>query len=161
MVHRLFDQLEAGQRPRESFDSLLTLGEHCSEREQRAERAERELIKVKLLTHLSERIGERMSAVITGVEPFGLFAQGVELPAEGLVAIHSLRDDIYDYDADSHSLTGRRVGNRFQLGDPIQVEIARVDVDRRTLEFRLVERYGRVGPGANAGGGFARRVSFP
>ncbi|MFM7070231.1 MAG: ribonuclease R family protein [Planctomycetota bacterium] len=144
-VHRLFDQLEAGQRPRESFDALMALGEHCSEREQRAERAERELIKVKLLTHLAERIGERMAAVITGVEPFGLFAQGVELPAEGLVSISSLLDDMYDYDADSHSLTGRRAGNRFQLGDPIQVEIARVDVDRRTLEFRVVDRFRRGG----------------
>ncbi len=151
VVHRLFDQLETGHRPRESFDALLTLGEHCSEREQRAERAERELIKVKLLAHLAERIGERMEAVITGVEPFGLFAQGVELPAEGLVSIQSLLDDIYDYDADSHSLTGRRAGNRFQLGDPIQVEIARVDVDRRTLEFRIVQRFGRVGPRGSAG----------
>ncbi len=63
------------------------LGEHCSDREQRAEAAERELTKVKLLSYLRERIGEEMDAVITGVEDFGLFAQGVELPAEGLVHV--------------------------------------------------------------------------
>ncbi|MFO0901713.1 MAG: ribonuclease R [Pirellulales bacterium] len=142
-VHRLFDQLAQGKRPRETVEHLAMLGEHCSDREQRAERAERELIKVKLLTHLAERLGERMQAVITGVEPFGLFAQGVELPAEGLIHIDSLRDDVYHYDASSHSLTGRRAGHNYRLGDVIEVEIARVDPDRRALDFRLVKRSAR------------------
>ncbi|MFO0871345.1 MAG: ribonuclease R [Pirellulales bacterium] len=139
-VHRLFDALARGQRPHHTIESLAMLGEHCSEREQRAERAERELVKVKLLTHLAERIGERMQAVITGVEPFGLFAQGVKLPAEGLIHIDSLRDDVYHYEASSHSLTGRRAGEQYRLGDVIEVEISRVDPDRRALDFRLVKR---------------------
>lgn len=142
-VHRLFDLLAQGKRPPDTLEQWMMLGEHCSEREQRAERAERELIKVKLLTHLAERIGERMQAVITGVEPFGLFAQGVELPAEGLIHIDSLRDDIYHYDAASHSLTGRRAGHNYRLGDVIEVEIGRVDPDRRALDFRLVKRSAR------------------
>lgn len=139
-LHRLLDQLDAGKKSGDSFEQWMMLGEHCSEREQRAERAERELIKVKLLTHLAERIGERMEAVITGVEPFGLFAQGVKLPAEGLIHIDSLRDDIYHYDASTHSLTGRRAGHNYRLGDVLEVEIHRVDPDRRALDFRLVRR---------------------
>ncbi|HRX79255.1 MAG TPA: S1 RNA-binding domain-containing protein, partial [Pirellulaceae bacterium] len=113
------------------------LGEHCSEREQRAASAERELIKVKLLTYLSSRVGEQMDAVITGVERFGLFACGRELPADGLIHISSLQDDTYQFDADTHSLVGRRAGNSFRLGDLIRVEIAHVDVDRRSLDFRI------------------------
>ena len=93
------------------------LGRHCSDREQRAEAAERELTKLKLLAYLSDRIGEEMDAVVTGVESFGLFVQGVELPAEGLVRVDALSDDYYPFDRGTHTLTGRRSGNRYRLGD--------------------------------------------
>jgi ribonuclease R len=82
--------LANGERPADDFDHLAVIGGHCSDREQRAEAAERELIKVKLLTFLSNRIGEQMEAVITGVEEFGLFTQGIELPAEGLIRTETL-----------------------------------------------------------------------
>lgn len=142
-VHRLCDLLARGRRPHQHGDELASLGEHCSEREQRAERAERELVKVKLLTLLSQRIGQQFDAVITGVESFGIFAQGVELPAEGLIHVNALRDDYYDYDPSTHALVGRRAGNVLRLGDPIVVEIARVDVDRRELDLQLVKRQSR------------------
>ena len=137
-IHRMIESIVRGKTPDNDFDQQALLGEHCSEREQRAASAERELIKVKLLTYLSSRIGEEMDAVITGVERFGLFACGRELPADGLIHISSLQDDNYQFDADTHSLVGRRAGNSFRLGDLIRVEIAHVDVDRRSLDFRLV-----------------------
>ncbi len=149
-VHRMLDALLIGQRPADDFDQMALLGEHCSIREQRAEQAERELIRVKLLTYLKERIGEQMDAVVTGVTKFGLFAQGLDLPAEGLLHIKSLVDDTYDFEPRSHSLVGRR-GNTFRLGDPIRVEIVRVDPDLRELDFRLVSKGGRTRP-ARAGG---------
>ena len=62
---------------------LTALGEHCSKMERRAEAAERELVKLKLLTYLSERIGTEMEAVITGVADYGFFAQAETLPVEG------------------------------------------------------------------------------
>jgi ribonuclease R len=139
-VHRLIESFVSGRRPASDVDHLILLGEHCSEREQRAEKAERELTKVKLLSYLNKRIGEEMEAVITGVEKFGLFAQGVELPAEGLIHISALQDDYYRYDQRSHSLVGMRAGNSFRLGDLIRVEVARVDIDRRELDFRIVKR---------------------
>ena len=137
-VHRMLDQIFEGKHPVNDMTQLLVLGEHCSEREQRAERAERELIKVKLLNYLSDRIGMKMDAVVTGVEDFGLFAQGVQLPAEGLIHVNSLQDDYYHYDDKTHSLVGRRQGNSYRLGDVIEVEISHVDVDRRELDFRMV-----------------------
>ncbi|HVX10904.1 MAG TPA: ribonuclease R [Pirellulales bacterium] len=143
-IHRLLELLLKGGKPRQDFSQLAVLGEHCSEREQRAEEAERELTKVKLLNYLSERIGQELNAVITGVESFGFFAQGVELPAEGLVHLTSLTDDSYQYDRRSHTLSGRREDNQFRLGDRVRVVVARVDVDRRELDFRLVERRGRA-----------------
>lgn len=139
-VHRLLDALATGKKPRSDFGELAVLGEHCSDRERRAEAAERELTRVKLLNYLATRIGEELEAVVTGVEEFGLFVQGVQLPAEGLLHINSLQDDFYRYDRASHTLSGFRTGNAYRLGDRLRVLVARVDVDRRELDFRLASR---------------------
>ncbi|MEX2185320.1 MAG: VacB/RNase II family 3'-5' exoribonuclease [Pirellulales bacterium] len=143
-VHRLLDALSAKKKPRTDLSELAALGEHCSQRERRAEAAERELVKVKLLDYMSTRIGDEMDAVVTGVQQFGLFAQGIELPAEGLIHVTSLQDDYYRYDKTTHSLTGYRKDNVFRLGDMVRVAVARVDVDRRELDFRIVARGGRA-----------------
>lgn len=137
-IHRLLDRLLAGKKQRGDMNELTVLGAHCSDREQRAESAERELIKVKLLSYMNQRLGEQMDAVVTGVEEFGLFVQGIELPAEGLVHISALHDDYYHFDSVTHSLMGRREGNLYRLGDVVKVEIYHVDLDRRQLDFRIV-----------------------
>jgi len=139
VIHRMFDVLADGKRPPQDFGSMSMLGEHCSDREQRAEKAERELKKIKLLNYLKGKIGSQMDAVITGVEEYGLFAQGVDLPAEGLIHVEALQDDYYDFDRKAHTLVGRRTGNVFRLGDVIHVEVVHVDLDRRELDFRLVK----------------------
>ena len=144
-VHRALDLLARGRRA--AADGLPRLGEECSLLERRAEAAERELVKLKLLLFLSSRTGEEMNAVVTGVESFGLFVQGLEMPAEGLVALASLPDDSYRFERTSHTLIGRRAGNSFRLGDRVRVTVFRVDLDRRTLDFRLVEVGGRVARG--------------
>jgi ribonuclease R len=139
-VHRLVDAMLLGPKPKNDVDELFILAQHCSDREQRAEAAERELTKLKLLAYMSTRIGEEMEAIVTGVESFGLFVQGVKLPAEGLLSIDSLSDDYYDFDRASHTLCGRRDGNSFRLGDLLQVAVARVDLERRELDFRLASK---------------------
>jgi len=137
-IHRMVDDLVRDKKPAADFEQQALLGEHCSEREQRAESAERELKKVKLLTHMSKCIGDQIDAVVTGVERFGLFAMGVELPAEGLVHITSMHDDHYKFDPNTHRLMGYRADNSYRLGDLVRVEVAHVDVERRELDFRLV-----------------------
>lgn len=141
-VHRLIDTLNRGRKPTQHMNELLILGDHCSEREQRATDAERQLNKVKLLNYLSDKIGLELDGVITGVENFGLFVTGTELPAEGFVHISSLTDDYYRYDRARHIVEGFRTGNSFRLGDPVRVAVAAVDVDARELDFRLIGREG-------------------
>src|SRR6185295_17873960 len=118
------------------------LGDHCSDREQRAAEAERELKKLKLLLYMSDKIGMELDGVITGVENFGLFITGVEIPAEGFVHISSLTDDYYRYDRAGHVIAGFRSGNSYRLGDTVRVAVAAVDIDTRELDFRLVSRTG-------------------
>jgi ribonuclease R len=105
--------------------------------ERRAETAERELVKLRLLIYLSERLGEQLDAVITGVADYGFFAQAERFPAEGLIHVSSLVDDYYWFDEGAHTLEGRRTKRRFRLGDRVRVEVARVDLQRRMLDLRL------------------------
>ena len=143
-VHRLLDSLSRGKPPEQQMESLLALGDHCSEREQRAAEAERELKKVKLLLYLKDKVGTQLDGIVTGVENFGLFVTGTALPAEGFVHISALSDDYYKYDRAGHVIKGFRSGNTYRLGDPVQVAVAAVDVERRALDFRLLGKSGSV-----------------
>ncbi len=136
-VHRLLDRWIKHGTASANVGELVALGDHCSKMERRAETAERELVKTKLLNYLSTRLGETLDAVITGVADYGFFAQAEKLPAEGLVHISSLVDDYYWFDEGAHTLEGRRTKRRFRLGDRVRVEVARVDLQRRMLDFRL------------------------
>lgn len=118
---------------------LEILGQHCSDTERRAAAAERELTKLKLLAFMAERVGEELHAIITGVERFGLFCQGTEIPVDGFVHISTLAEqDYFDFDPASVSLVGRETGTQYRLGDKVRVQVAFVDVDRRELDFRVI-----------------------
>ena len=138
IVHRLIDDLNNGRKPVQEMKTFLTWGDHCSDREGRAAQAERELNKVKLLNYMADKVGEELTGVITGVEKFGLFVMGDQIPAEGLVPIAALGDDYYKYDKATHTINGFRSGNSFRLGDPVRVAVANVNVDARELDFRLL-----------------------
>lgn len=140
-IHRWIDALLTGNRTYRgpSGEELLRLSRQCSTTERRAASAERELINVKLLAYLETRVDTEMDAIITGVDRFGFFCRGFELPAEGLVHISTISSgDYFDYDRAAQSLIGRRSGEVFRLGDRVRVKVAHVDADRRQLDFRLV-----------------------
>ncbi|MBA3483403.1 MAG: RNB domain-containing ribonuclease [Pirellulales bacterium] len=143
-VHRLFDDLAQGKKPLQNMEQILILGDHCSDREQRATEAERELNKVKLLNYLSDKIGTEMNGYITGVESFGLFVTGSDIPAEGFIPIAGLTDDYYRFDRAGHVVHGLKSGNSYRLGDAVRIAVAAVDVDRRQLDFRLLGRLGKA-----------------
>jgi ribonuclease R len=146
-----------GKRPKANFDTLATLGKHCSELEKRATEAERELTKLKLLGFMEKRIGETITAVITGVESFGIFVQGIEVPAEGLLPVTSLPPDSYQYERESRLMTGFKEGNQFRLGDQIRVTVAKVDLDQRLLEYEIADRE----PGKSSSRGGKGRSGSP
>ena len=137
IIHRMVGDLIDGKQPDASFERLAMLGNHCSDLEKRATEAERDLIKLKLLNFMAGKIGHTMSAVITGVESFGVFAQGIEIPAEGMIPVDKLPPDTYEYDRNIRTLAGFREGNEYRLGDKIEVQVTQVDPDARTLEFEI------------------------
>ena len=145
IIHRMVGALIDGQKPAADFGLLTRLGQHCSDLEQRAVKAERELTKLKLINFLRDRIGQEMDAVISGVESFGLFAQGIDLPAHGFIPIESLPGDKYKFDRGTRTLEGFRKGNRFRMGDKIRIRVVSADPDRREIEFALIlGRHGKT-----------------
>jgi ribonuclease R len=139
-VHRLLDRVIKHGKVGSDFEELLILGGHCSKMERRAEVAERELVKHKLLVYMNERLGTEMETIITGVADYGFYSQAETIPVEGLVHVSTLGDDYYRYDEASHSLIGQRTKRRYRLGDKVHVKVIRADLQRRQLDFRVVAK---------------------
>jgi ribonuclease R len=137
-IHRQLGQWLRTGKVGGDMTELVGLGDHCSKMERRAENAERDLIKLRLLTYLSERLGMEMEVIITGVADYGFFGQAELLPVEGLVHVSTLSEDYYYFEEATHSLIGRRSGRRYRLGDRVHVTVVRVDLQRRQLDFRVV-----------------------
>ncbi len=141
-VHRTVQRLLEGQStPGDPFPVLIGLGHHCSDQEQNAESAEREVTKIKLLHYLNKKLGETMKGVISGVVPEGFYVRGTEIPAEGFVPLASLPDDRYRYEKRGHVIEGFREGHRFRLGDELTVRIDQIDLARRALLLQVVDNH--------------------
>jgi ribonuclease R len=139
-VHRLVMERLAKRTGRGDRMQLEALADHCSQREQRAEAAERELVKVKLLHYMSRRVGESFEGLVTGVKADGLWIRGIEIPAEGFLPVQRLPQDQYRWERHGMRLEGYRSGNCFQLGDPLRVQVHQVDLVRRQLVWGYLER---------------------
>lgn len=142
MVHRLLDKYLSGGRSvnREKLEEQC---KHSSDMEQLAANAERASIKYKQVEFMGDHMGEEYEGVISGVTEWGLY---VELDAnlcEGLVPVRDLADDYYDFDEKNYSLVGRRHGNRYRLGDKVKVKVARANLERKQLDFVLIDDEGR------------------
>ena len=142
LVHRRLKALLAGRGPEEVKETLLEerlprIAEHCSDVERRAEAAERELLKWKLVRFLADRVGESFAGRITGVQPFGLFVFLEEYFVDGMVPIRRLTDDYYLFDPASHTLSGQERGRNFRLGGEVSVVLSEVDLRQRTLELKI------------------------
>lgn len=137
IVHRIVEKLIEGQPAKENPEVLEKLGQHCSNTEQTAENAERELVRVKLLHYLDKKVGELITGIVAGVRATGLTVRGVEIPVDGVIPVERLPQDRYHFDRETHTLEGHRSGNRFRLGDELIVRIEKVDLARRQLLFRL------------------------
>jgi ribonuclease R len=141
-VHRTVDRLVRGVKPvADPFPVLVTLGHHCSDKEQNAEWAEREVIKIKMLHFLNKQIGQTMPGVISGVTPEGFYVRGTKFPAEGFVTVNKLPNDRYRFEKHGQMLEGYRSGNRFRLGDELIVRIDEVDLARRALLLSVVANH--------------------
>lgn len=120
-------------------EQMVQLGEHCSMTERRADDATRDVVAWLKCEYMQETIGEVFEGVVSAVTGFGLFVELDDLAIEGLIHITGLPSDYYHFDAGKQRLVGERTRQVFGLGDRLQVQVARVDLDERKIDFELVK----------------------
>ena len=139
LVHRLLDRyLTLGARS-VSQPKYEDLCEHCSAQEQVAANAERASIKYKQVEFMSEHIGEEYDAVISGVTEWGMYAEINDNKCEGMIPMRTLQDDYYEFDDANYCIIGRRHRRKFTIGDAVRIRIVRANLDRKQLDFEMVE----------------------
>ncbi len=121
-----------------SLEDMLTLGEQCSLTERRADDATRDVVSWLKCEYLRTHVGEVFKGVVSSVTSFGLFVELNDIYIEGLVHITALPKDYYHHEAAHHVLVGERTQREFALGDSITVQVARVDLDERKIDFDWV-----------------------
>ena len=138
MVHRLLTKYQDGARSanKEKYEEFC---EHCSDMEQISQNAERDSIKYKMVEFMADKIGNTYDAHISGLTSYGIYAQIDETHCEGMIPIRDLGDDYYDFDEKNFLIVGRRHHTKYQLGDPIRIQVARANLERRQLDFTLAE----------------------
>jgi len=139
MVHRLLARYLDGGRS-VNKDRLEEECKHSSEMEQLAANAERSSIKYKQVEFMADKLGEEYAGVITGVTEWGLYVELDENLCEGLVPMHDLADDYYDFDEKNYCLIGRRTHARYRLGDKVRVKVARADIAKKQLDFIISDK---------------------
>ena len=140
-IHRIIKEHIRGRLNSERIahyeEILPKAAAQCSERERRADEAEREVIKMKKAEYMRNHIGEEYEGVISGVTKWGLY---VELPntVEGLVHVADMRDDHYEFSEQTYELTGVRTGRVYKLGQSVRVCVSGADKLQRTVNFDLI-----------------------
>jgi ribonuclease R len=117
---------------------MTSLGESCSRYERRADDASRDAADWLKCEYLQKRIGQQFHGIVTSVTSFGLFVQLEDLLMDGLVHVTALKRDYYQFDPVRHRLVGDMTNRSYQLGDRLLVEIARVDMEDRKVDFDLI-----------------------
>ncbi len=143
VVHRTLRESRHGlmneERKAELIDDLPEVARHTSERERRADDAERELVQWKKVRFMADKVGDEFEGYITGVTAFGLYIELVEHFVEGLVHVSTMADDYYRFVERAHILRGENTGKVYRLGDKVKVQVVKVDMERRQVDLGLTE----------------------
>ena len=138
MVHRLLTHYQEGGKSanKNKYEELC---EHSSNMEQLAANAERASIKYKQVEFMGAHLGEVFNGTISGVTEFGLYVEIDDNGCEGMVPLRFLVDDYYEFDDRNYCIWGRRYHKRYRLGDAVKIKVARANLDRKQLDFELIE----------------------
>ena len=138
MVHRLLARyLEGGRSAdRNTYEKLC---EHASERELVAAEAERASIKYKMVEFMLDKIGQTFEGHISGMNDWGIYVELDDTHIEGMIPLRDLQDDFYQFDENRYEVYGHRSKNVFTLGDAVRIRVKRTDLQKRQLDFELVQ----------------------
>ncbi len=154
LVHRAIRYAISGGKPSDysyTPSEMAAMAVHCSQRERRAEEAERDVDERFKCAWMSKHVGSEFDGTVTGVTSFGLFVELEESRVSGLVHISQLSNDYYHFDPARHLLKGERTGVQFRLGDHVRIQVLRASLEDRKIDFRLVAPRSAATPPAARG----------
>ncbi|HKR75185.1 MAG TPA: ribonuclease R [Rhodanobacter sp.] len=154
LVHRAIRYALTGGKPagyEYTPAQMATMAVHCSQRERRAEEAERDVDERYKCAWMAKHVSEEFAGVVTGVTSFGLFVELEESKVSGLVHISQLSNDYYHFDPQRHLLKGERTGAQYRLGDHVRVQVLRASLEDRKIDFRLVAPRAAAAPPPRSG----------
>jgi len=138
MVHRLLQHyLDGGKSPKS--DPYEVMCEHSSEREMMATKAERDSIKYMQIKYMQDHQDQDFKGVITGVTEWGIYIEIIENKCEGMVRTKDIKSDYYIFDEKQYALIGQDTKKVYQLGDEVIVSVKNTDLERKHLDFNLIE----------------------
>ncbi len=140
MVHRLLDRYAVKGSRSVNQEKLEEQCKHTSAQEQLAANAERASIKYKEVEYMGERLGQVFKGRISGVTEWGLYVECDDNHCEGMVPVRDLDDDFYEFDEKNYMMIGRRKKRKYQLGDPVTIQVARANLVTKQLDFALVDK---------------------
>jgi ribonuclease R len=149
LVHRAIRYAISGGKPSGysyTPTEMANMAVHCSQRERRAEEAERDVDERFKCAWMSKHVGSEFEGTVTGVTSFGLFVELAESKVSGLVHISQLSNDYYHFDPVRHLLKGERTGAQHRLGDHVRIQVLRASLEDRKIDFRLVAPRGEAKP---------------
>lgn len=143
MVHRaLAHYLAKGKALNKQALELSCV--HSSQMEKRAQDAERASVRYKQAEYMLERLGRTFTGIVSGITSWGMYVEITENKCEGMVGIRDLPGDHFRFEQERYRLVGQRTGRTFRLGDEVEVLVRAVDMEKRTVDFSLVEDGGRT-----------------
>ncbi len=136
--HRIIKKSLEGGDVTVFFEKAAVAAEHSSEREDAADNAERDVVRLKICQYMKNHVGQEFDATISSVTNFGFFAE-LDNGIEGLCRAEYIKGDYYVYDERLLQLRGERTGKTFNIGDRVKVLVAAVDIEARYIDFYLIK----------------------
>ena len=138
MTHRLLQHyLDGGNQPKQEIYEERC--KHSSQREELASKAERDSIKYMQVKYMQDHKDEIFDGVITGVTEWGIYVEITKNKCEGMVRIRDIKSDYYIFDEEQYAVVGQSTKQMYQLGDNVKVSVKNTDLERKHLDFNLIE----------------------
>lgn len=139
LVHRILHTILSGKHlPDSSYAFYEKACTHSTDQEIKAAEAERDSKKYKQVEFMMDKVGQIFNGLITGVTEWGIYAEDEETKAEGMIKLSSLGDDFYKLDPKNYSIVGEKTNRTFVLGQKIKIKLVSADLDRKTMDYEIV-----------------------
>jgi ribonuclease R len=138
MVHRLLEHYlhDGASENQQKVEGMCI---QSSMMEERAVKAERASIKYKQVEFLEDKLGQQFEGIISGISEWGFYVELVDNHCEGMVAMRDMDDDFYEYDEKNYCMIGAQTRKKFTIGQKVTIEIARTNLAKRQMDFKLVK----------------------